>query len=351
LDDETTYTTFDPARMIDRIIEMPRQCRDAWTLVQDVALLDSHRGSKQVVILGMGGSAIGGALLAGLVSGECPASISFVGGYDLPAHVGPDALVITSSYSGNTAETLSAFAQAVQRECKLVAVTTGGKLGRLAEEQGIPLLQFAYDSPPRAALGYSFTLLLGLFCRLGLVDKEDHLLEAIAVMEDWQREVAPTIPTEENQAKLLAQQLHRRLPVVYGAGITAAVARRWKGQFNENSKNWTFWEELPELNHNAVVGYGLPKKIRKQAVVIFLRTPEDQSPIRARWEATQELLDQEGVGTAAAWGRGESALAQMFSLIHFGDMVSFYLAMLNQVDPTPVEPIERLKRRLERDNG
>ncbi len=347
LDNRATYEELDPAGMRERIAELPQQCRDAWELSRRLDLPPAFRKVQAVAVLGMGGSAIGGALLAGLVADECPVPILSVGGYDLPACVGPDSLVVASSYSGNTEETLSALDQALARGCPVVAVATGGKLAAIAEERGFPLLRFDYRSTPRAALGYSFTLLLGLLCRLGFLrDYGPDLEEAVEVMEAWQKEILPQVPTPRNPAKRLAGQLVDRLPVVYGAGFLAPVARRWKGQFNENGKNWAFWEELPELNHNAVVGYGLPEGVRERVAVLMLRSSFDHPRIQARWEATQELLLQEGVMMDVVWGRGESRLAQMLSLIHFGDHVSLYLAMLNGADPTPVPPIDRLKQRL-----
>lgn len=347
LDDVATYERLDPAGARERIAELPRQCRDAWELSRRLDLPSALRKAQAVVVLGMGGSAIGGALVAGLVAEDCPVPILSVGGYDLPACAGPDWLVVASSYSGNTEETLSTLDQALARGCPVIGVTTGGRLATMAEERGFPLIRFDYHSTPRAALGYSFTLILGLLCRLGLLpDYGPDLEEAIEVMEAWQKEIRPQVPTPRNPAKRMAGQLVDRLPVVYGAGFLAPVARRWKGQFNENGKNWAFWEELPELNHNAVVGYGLPEGIRERVAVLMLRSSFDHPLIQARWEATQELLLQEGVMMDVVWGRGESRLAQMLSLIHFGDYVSLYLAMLNESDPTPVPPIDWLKQRL-----
>ncbi|HEC33296.1 MAG TPA: bifunctional phosphoglucose/phosphomannose isomerase [Chloroflexi bacterium] len=347
LDDVATYRELDAAGMRERMGELPRQCADAWALTEGLEFPPSYRQVGEVIILGMGGSAIGGALLASLVAGECPLPILSVRGYDLPAHVGPESLVVASSYSGNTEETLSAFTQAVERGSPLVAVVTGGRLAAIAEEKRIPLVRFDYCSQPRAALGYSFTLLLGLLCRLGLLrDYRADLEEAVAVMEERQKELSPDVPVVRNPAKRLAGQLVGRLPVVYGAGFLSPVARRWKGQFNENAKNWAFWEELPELNHNAVVGYGMPDGVRERAAVLMLRSSFDHPRVQARWEVTQELLLREGVMVDVRWGRGASPLAQMFSLIHFGDYVSLYLAVLNGADPTPVPPIDCLKRRL-----
>jgi glucose/mannose-6-phosphate isomerase len=348
LDELTRFDDLDPGDMLGRIREFPQTCRDAWTLAQGLELPAAYRAVRHVVILGMGGSAIGGDLLRGLVSEECTAPITVVRGYALPASVrGPDYLVIGCSYSGNTEETLAAFQGALGRDVLSAVITTGGKLAALAQEKGIPWVGFDYQAQPRAALGYSFVLLLGLFSRLGLLrDYAADLEEAIGTMEAWQAEIEPDVPAARNVAKSLASRLFDRLPVVYGAGLLAAAANRWKTQFNENSKHWAFFEELPELNHNAVVGLSIPRAVRDRVVVLMLRSSYDHQRVQVRWDVTEELLQREGVETETAYGRGESGLAHMLSLIHLGDWVSFYLAMLNEVDPTPVETINFLKQRL-----
>ncbi len=348
LDDHTRFGELDSSGMLERIGELPQQCRAAWVLAQGLELPPAYEAVRHIVILGMGGSAIGGTLLQELVAGECAVPITIVRGYTLPAFVrGPGYLVIGCSYSGNTEETLSAFGEAPERGSRPAVITTGGNLAALAQEREIPLVRFDYLSQPRAALGYSFVLLLRLLCRLGLArDYSADLEEAVRVMEEWQAEIGPEVPTEHNAAKSLAGRLTDRLPVVYGAGFLAAVANRWKTQFNENSKHWAFSEVLPELNHNSVVGFGIPQAVRERAVVLMLRSSLDHPRVQVRWEVTRELLLREGVVAETLQGRGESRLAHMFSLIHFGDYVSFYLGLLNGVDPTPVETIAFLKQRL-----
>jgi len=286
--------------------------------------------------------------LQGLVADECNIPITIVRGYMLPAFVrGPDYLVIGCSYSGNTEETLTTFREGLARGARLAAVTTGGKLAALAQDENTPLVRFEYPAQPRAALGYSFTLLLSLLNRLGLLrDYSADLEEALQVMEAWQAEIGPDVPTSRNAAKSLAKRLVGRLPVVYGAGFLAAVANRWKTQFNENSKHWAFFETLPELNHNAVVGLEIPQSVREQATVLMLRSSLDHPRVQVRWDVTGELLLRAGVAHETLEARGKSKLAQMLSLIHLGDYVSFYLAMLNEADPSPVETIAFLKQRL-----
>jgi glucose/mannose-6-phosphate isomerase len=348
VDDSQAIARIDTGSMLRRIEELPEQCVAAWKQAQGLSLPLDYGSIDHLIIAGMGGSAIGGALLEGLVASRCGVPITPIRGYDLPAFAtGPRVLVTACSYSGNTEETLSCFGQALERNTRAIALTTGGKLATLAREAGVPLVQFAYQSQPRAALGYSFILLLGIAHCLGLVhDYTNQVDEAVAVMTAWQEEIEPGIPSAENKAKALARQIAGSLPVVYGTGSLAAAANRWKTQFNENAKHWAFFEVLPELNHNAVVGFGIPEILQQHAIVIMLRSHLDSQAIQSRWEVTRELLDREGVAVEEVQGRGESALAHMLSLIHFGDYVSFYLAMLNEVDPTPVKPIAFLKQRL-----
>ena len=226
LDDPKRFADLDPGAMLDRIAELPEQCRDAWALAQGADLPAEYESVERAVFLGMGGSAMGGSLVQGLVAGEAEVPISVVRGYDLPAFAtGPETLVVACSYSGNTEETLSALDQALERGVRLAAVTTGGKLAALAEERGIPLLRFEYAAQPRAALGYSFLLVLGLLSRLGLLrDYSADVDEAMRVMEAWQAEIAPSVPTKQNLAKALAKRMADRLPVTYGAGFLAPVA-------------------------------------------------------------------------------------------------------------------------------
>ena len=345
-------SNLDPQGMLTHVLNLPQTCADAWELAArtcpQLGLSDAYAQVRHIVVVGMGGSAIGGDLLAALVADECPCPILVQRGYELPAFVrGPDTLVIAASYSGNTEETLSAFRQARDRGALLLALSTGGELARLCDAWRVPLIRFSYPSQPRAALGYSLAPLVYLLGHLGLIaDRSADMAEAVKVMRAWQAEIGPDVPLERNLARRLAGQLTKRLPVVYGAGWLEPVARRWKTQFNENAKEWAFFEGLPELNHNAVVGYGLPDVIRQGAMVVILRSKAESPRIQARWRVTRELLRQEGVATDQVEARGASRLAQMLSLIHLGDLVSVYMAYLNQVDPTPVAPIAYLKAQL-----
>jgi len=339
--------TVDPGNMRTRISELPEQCLQAWELVEALKLPEAYKQASRVVIAGMGGSAIGGDLVRTLAVPVAPVPVVVSREYTVPACVDQSTLFIASSYSGNTEETLAALDEAIARGAKCVGVGTGGLLERRAHDSGIPFVQFSYQSAPRAALGYSLICLLGILHAANVIpDMEQDLIEAVEVMRAWQSEIHPEVPSDSNAAKKLAMRIHRRLPVVYGAGTLSQVARRWKGQFNENSKAWSFFEIMPELNHNAVLGYDNPPDFSERCIVIMLRSPEDHPRVQIRFDVTAELLDQRSVPHEMVWARGRSSLAHMLSVVHFGDYVSLYLAYLYETDPTPVDAIDYLKHRL-----
>jgi len=347
LDNPSLWSKVDAENMLSHLLKFPKQCRDAWEDGRKVELPRDYRDVKQVLIMGMGGSAIGGDLVAALVRYECPVPIFVCRDYRVPRWVGPETLAVASSYSGNTEETISAFKEALKAGAKGVVVTTDGKLGQMAGETGIPVVLIHYQGQPRAALGYSLFSLLAVLKSAGLVeDKTPQVEEAASVMEALQKRIGPQVPVAQNPAKRMALELYGRLPVIYGAGYLAPVARRWKGQFNENAKNWGFFEELPELHHNTVVGYPNPSVLKEHTRVILLVSSLEHPRHGHRFQVTKEILEREGIKYEWLEPEGEKPLTQMLWAIHFGDFVSYYLALLNKADPTPVNTITYLKQRL-----
>ncbi len=347
LDGPGVYRQLDPADMLANLHGLPEQCHAAWHKATDFELPPDYADIDKVVILGMGGSAIGGDLARSLFSLIGKPIIFVNRDYDLPAFVDGRTLVIASSYSGNTEETLSAFGQAVRASCKKLAITTGGKLKALAEDAKVPVLTIDHISQPRAALGYSFILLIVFLQKLSFLKGKTVEVEAMTRnLETLLGELVETVPTSSNQAKQLATKLHGRIAVVYGAGILSEVAHRWKTQINENSKAWAFHETFPELNHNAVVGYQFPSELAPKIYVVLLRCPSLHPRTLIRYQVTSELLEQNGISHQIIDSQGEGELSQMMSLVFLGDWVSYYLAILNQTDPTPVKAIDYLKKRL-----
>ncbi len=347
LDDPQVYTRFDPANMMGRIGELPQQCREAWTGATDFPLPSDYSSVDKVIILGMGGSAIGGDLVSSLMLEQGGLPVLVHRDYDLPPSVDSRTLIIASSYSGNTEETLSSFAQALKTTAKKLAITTGGRLKALAEESGVPLFSFHYVAEPRAAFGYSFFFILGLFQKLGfLAIKSEDIEDAIKLLQELSPKLDGSVPLNANPTKQLATRLRGRLALIYGAGILSKVALRWKTQFNENSKTWAFAECFPELDHNAVVGYRFPSWLANRAFVVLLHSPSLHPRTQIRYQVTADILTDAGVEHEIIEAQGESPLGQIMSAVLFGDYVSYYLAILNQVDPSPVAIIDYLKERL-----
>ena len=347
LDQPDSFKQFDRSDMLARVMEMDHQADDAWTIAETLQAPDDYRRASSIVVLGMGGSAIGGDLARTLALPHLNVPLVVSRDYDLPGFVGPETLVIASSYSGGTEETLSAVEQALAVEARVMALTAGGPLSQLAGKRGLPLLTFDYEAQPRAALGYSLFLMLAVLVNLGYLPPEAASIEdAINVIRAQRAEIGPDVPTAQNRAKELASTLHGSLALVYGGGLMAEVARRWKGQFNENSKNWAFFEQFPELNHNAVMGYQFPADLSKKILVVFLTSSRNHPRIQAREEITALILGQHGVRSTIVAGQGESDLAQIVSAIQFGDFVTYYLALLNQIDPSTIEAIDYLKAEL-----
>ena len=347
LDDLAYLERLDAGRMRERIEEFPAQCRAAWENAAAFPWPRLPRELQNVVIAGMGGSAIGGELLAALAARDCPVPILVHRDYGLPACIGAQSLVIASSYSGNTEETLSATREALGRRATVVGLARGGALEALAREAGFPLFTIRYQAMPRAALAHSFVPLVYFLQHSGLLSTQSAALEeGIAIMEAMGSAIGVQVPAQTNLAKQLAHAGYGRLCFVYGAEFLGAVAHRWKTQLNENSKAWAGYEALPEMNHNAVAGYDQPVELAGQSFVVLLQSRLTAPQNRERMAVTAEVLGRAGVRHHTVEVEGSTVLAQMLSGIHLGDYVSLYLAALYGVDPTPIPAIELLKARL-----
>ncbi len=347
LDSPETYRQLDPSGMLGHLRQFPEQCQRAWHNATDFGFPRDYVKVEKVVIAGMGGSAIGGDLVRRIAMIENTLPVWVHRDYGLPPFVDRNTLVIFSSYSGNTEETLSCFSDSLRTQAKKMVLTTGGKLKALAEKERIPVLTIDYEAPPRAAFPHSFVSLLGIFHSLRfLQDKSADMTESLGVMKRIEDSVSEKTPLDSNLAKQLAADLFGRLAVIYGAGQLTEVAQRWKTQINENSKAWAFYEAFPELNHNAVVGYQLPAETRQRAMALLLHSASLHPRVSIRYQVTSEILTKAGVKHKTVEAIGKSPLAQMIGLVLLGDYVSFYLAMLNRTDPIPVPTIDHLKSRL-----
>jgi glucose/mannose-6-phosphate isomerase len=302
---------------------------------------------RDVAICGMGGSAIAADLVAGAYAERLRRPVGVVRDYALPGWVGEDTLVLLSSYSGNTEETLTCAMEALDRRALMVAVTSGGKLRDFYGAQGVPVIPAPTGYQPRAALVHLLVPLVVTLGRLGVIpDPAADLDAAHAACTAAAAAYGPDVPEEANPAKQLADALNGAVPLVYGAQSTAAVAYRWKCQLNENAKVPAYWAALPELDHNEIVGFEGMGQLGRQVAVVMLREPRQHRQVERRFELTRELIDPSVRSTYGVVGEGEGTLASVFDLVLLGDFVSLYLACLLGVDPGPVDIIERLKDRL-----
>jgi glucose/mannose-6-phosphate isomerase len=348
LDDLQAMKKIDTQDMLASINRLPDQLEEAWKAAQSFPLPDSLRKARRIVITGMGGSAIGGSILTAYAAPLAEAPITVWRDYGLPAWAkGPGTLVIASSHSGNTEETLSAYQAARENECSLLALTTGGKLEAAAAQDGVPLWKFEYKGQPRSAIGYTFALPCAAAARLGLMpDPAADVAAAAGALRAQMRQIGAEVPAARNAAKQLAQKEAGKSVIIFGADYMAPVARRWKGQVSEIAKAWAQFEELPELDHNTVAGTVQPKEVIDRALVVFLRSEFSHARSNKRIEITRGLFARQGWQTETVAARGEGTLAQMYTALHFGDYAALYLAFLYGTDPSPVAVIEDLKKML-----
>ncbi len=347
LDDPEIYRSRDPRNMLRHLHDFPAICLDAWQLASNFVLPSSYRAVNKIVVLGMGGSAIGADLVAGM--NECRIPIIVSRGYALPPFVDADTLVIASSYSGTTEETNTAFAKALANPAKKLVMTTGGKLKELAKQYDLPCFTFKYNSPPRASLPYSLIPFLNIVSQLGFIHIAPQVIDdAMTFIADFHSAINETRSYEHNPAKQLAQALFDKVCIVYGSEFLAEVGHRWKLQINENAKAWAGYESLPELTHNTIVGYRFPRDIQDRIVVAMLTSDLLDERIRQRYLVTQKLLKTTGVDYQIVSARSPSKLSQILELIMYGDYVSYYLALLNQTDPYPLDEVDYMKGELSR---
>ena len=300
-----------------------------------------------VVLVGMGGSAIGGDLVRTLVQAESPVPFEVVRGYTLPTYVGERTLVVASSYSGGTEETLAAYTEAVERGARVVVVTSGGEISERAEAAGQPTVAIPGGLQPRAALGYSLGAVLRLARALGLLSLPDADYHE-ALQEAKDRSTLHDLDSDENPARALSEAYVDRLPVVYtAAGLMEAVAMRWRTQIHENAKHPAVGNVFPELGHNEIMGFESgPEDLLGRMHVEVLRDRDDHPQVQKRYAATRALVEGRVHGWTEVESEGESRLARVLSLVQLGDAASFWLAVRKGVDPTPVETIQALKKTL-----
>ncbi len=344
----TNIDKIDTSRMLSLLLSFPEQFQRAWRIGEESEFDLHSRAFKNITFIGMGGSAIAGDLAISSVGDEIQIPMIVSRDYSIPRFIDAESLVFVLSYSGDTEESLSAYAQALERKATIVCITSGGMLKEWAIRDRCPVFTIPGGQPPRASLGYLFVPLLIALSRMGMIgDKKAELDETYHLLLKKVREYGPENPG--NSAIQSSQQLLNKIPILYTtAGMMEVVGKRWKCQFNENSKIHAFVNQFPELNHNEIVGYEMLKDVFRRFQVIYLHDAGDYYRIQKRMEITRDIIREEHVSVMEFSTEGQSVLARLFSLIFLGDMISYYVAIGYGIDPTAIRKIQLLKEQLKK---
>jgi glucose/mannose-6-phosphate isomerase len=348
MDDVMHLEQGDPGGMLAAVESFPEHCAEGLRLGRELERIPPSEGIEGVAFVGMGGSGIGGAILRVLLEEAAGVPISIHRSYRLPSMLGEGTLTFVVSYSGNTEETLAAFDDAVYLGCRVVAVTSGGALFEKARGRRFPVVQVPGGMQPRAALGYLTFPAAAVMERMNLVRGFMKVVyEALEHLKKRRNDWGRLAPEEKNFAKQLARRLENRIPVVYGTeGIMEVAAYRWKCQFNENSKAPSFHGVLPEMDHNEIVGWSKSNEFTRGMEAVFLVDGDEDPRVLRRVEITSEIIGETAGGVTVIHVDGRTRTEKLLSAVYLGDFVSTYLALLRGVDPTPVESIVRLKKRM-----
>ncbi len=325
---------YDTENMRQAILQIPEQAEQGYKLAE--ALDFSKAGGKHsgVIIAGMGGSALIGSLLQSYLY-RAAVPVFVVRDYFLPEWANKKTLVIAASYSGNTEETLNVYRMALRKGCRVVVIASGGALLEAASKHHVPIIKIPSGYQPRMTLGYQFFPLLNVLSNSGIIeDKKEDMKKTVEMLHK---------PVFREKAAELAEKIQDRIPIIYASNQFASIAYKWKINFNENSKQHAFYNVFPELNHNEMVGYTL---LKAEYYAIIIKDEEDYHRIKKRMDITKEIIKKKGVKVTEIALAGPSLLTKMFSAIYIGDWTSYFLALRNKTDPTPVDVVEDFKKKL-----
>jgi len=332
---------------LKRIQEFPDQAERAWSDWKKIPLPASYIQAKNVLIAAMGGSAQGASIVDGLAT-TARIPVTIWRDYGVPAWLNKDTLMIACSYSGNTEETVDCFEKAAAKTDRLITISSGGQIESLSRKYKSVHYSINYDSPPRQSLGFQLTAILAIFDKLDLIEVDDSTFEeAILLVRGLQKKIDVNVRTANNPSKLLALKIINKIPIVYGAGIMSQVARRAKGHFNENSKSLSYFEILPEVHHNAMVGLEQPKELTSKIITIILQSKFNHPRNILRENITQQILQKKRISSESIMIQpAPTALAEILQMIHLLDYASYYLGILYNENPTSIAMVDLLKEKL-----
>jgi len=321
--------------MNERIANFPQQMREAITIGENAQLSASKNKIQNVLITGLGGSGIGGSVFSQIVDKEIKVPVLVNKDYFIPSFVNENTLVIISSYSGNTEETVQAMEAALKQNAKICCVTSGGKIKEMAEANGCDMILIPGGNPPRSCFGYSFTQLFYIFDFHQLIST-NHRADVAATVELLDKEQA----TIRNKARAVAESLVGKMPVIYCEARYEGVAVRLRQQINENSKMLCWHNVLPEMNHNELVGW---TEAHPEVVVLMFRSEDDYSRTQKRMEISKEVFLKYTPNYIELPSKGTTQLQRSIYLLHLGDWISWYVSEIKNIDATEVNVIDYLK--------
>lgn len=348
LDDLKKISEIDRSNMLDTLNQFPDQIKEAVKIAK-TAKMDHFIKIDDVLITGMGGSGISGDMVTRLFRDKIDIPIVVNKEYDLPKWVRKDTLAIFFSYSGNTEETLSAFKIAHQKKCKIVSISSGGKLQELSEKRGVAHIKIPSGFQPRAAVAYSLFTLIVILKRTDLLKNtiDSDIEETIAITQEVIDNNKKSVVEESNLSKQMARKILNTIPQIYGWGFYYPIATRWRQQLNENSKVIAREDLVSESNHNDIVGWSLNPEASKNFSCILFRDKDNESlNMSTRLNFMKNLFEDSVANIIEIHPKGKSKLAKMMYTMCLGDFLSCYLAILRNIDPTPVDIITELKQRL-----
>lgn len=351
LDSVEEIKKLDSQAMFKSIQDMDLQIKQAWEESSKVEIPYNKNEIDNIVVSGMGGSALGARIIDCLYSDTLKVPLEIVGNYGLPAYINERTLLVISSYSGTTEETVESFGIGMERDAKIIAISSGKIIIELAKENGVPYYQIApHHNPggqPRMALGYSIVGQLGMLNTIGLIDvDETQLKKAQSIIKENNKIMGINVPVSENPAKQLAQKIYQNIPLFIGSDHLGGAIYASRNQFNENGKNYADFHIIPELNHHLLESLSFPKSNKNNLIGIFIKSALYQPKNQKRIDLTIDIMAMNRIRTEVIKLRASSRLAQVFEVLHHLSYVNYYLSLLNGVDPSPIPWVDYFKSQL-----
>ncbi|MFH1440699.1 MAG: bifunctional phosphoglucose/phosphomannose isomerase [Candidatus Omnitrophota bacterium] len=342
-------TKVDRSGMLEFLLGFPSQCKAAYEIAKNLKIKRIKRKFEKIVFAGVGGSAMGADFIKSYLYLKSKFPVLVIKEYVLPEYVDSSTIVFILSYSGNTHEVLNAYKQARQKGAYIICVSSGGALDEYSRRDEVMFIKIPSGLLPRCAFGFLSIIPLCILSKLGIIKNVDKPVdEVIGFLEKLRDDsLSPRIGQKDNIAKYIAGKLYDKFVVIYSGSMHFdIIASRLRGELAENSKTLSSMHTFPEINHNEIMGWENPKKLLRNFVVLMLRDNSLDHRVAKSMELTRGIIKKEGVEVYDLWSQGNSLFSRMFSLIYIGDYISFYLAILYGVDPTPIGKIDYLKERL-----